>query len=280
MSLNQSLDLLPIGLAALHRRTYTASPFTEQQAMARWVAARDTSAATPSPPTLLHDPSSPLYSVARTLHASSVSASYTVPGLLSSVSSLGSPCSRLVVPTVEDLISDSGKLQVLDKLLVQLKAEGHRVLIFSQMTKLIDLLESFLRYRKYKFARLDGQTALSARRDIVKNFQQDTSVFAFLLSTRAGGLGINLTAADTVIFYDSDWNPSVSEAARGAERGARQEEREISAGPHATDCMFSFVAVVCHSAICKPWIASIVSARRSPVRSTGWCARTRWRSAS
>ena len=215
VSLNQSLDLLPVGLAALHKRIYTASPYTEQQGIARWVAARNIAAADGSldamtdaddlmhPPSLLHNPHMPEHLLSRTLHASSVSSSFALPGLLSSVSSLGVPASRMVVPTVEDLIADSGKLQVLDKLLVQLKAEGHRVLIFSQMTKLIDLLESFLRYRHYKFARLDGQTALSARRDIVRNFQQDTSVFAFLLSTRAGGLGINLTSADTVIFYDS-----------------------------------------------------------------------------
>ena len=69
------------------------------------------------------------------------------------------------------------------------------VLIFSQMTKLLDMLESFLRYRRHSYARLDGQTALSTRRDLVKQFQTDNTVFAFLLSTRAGGLGINRQSA-------------------------------------------------------------------------------------
>lgn len=213
-SLTQSLDLLPIGLVGLHRRTYVASPWTEQQAQALAIAKRrvgstktasTASTASSSSATIFTDPSTPLHAQARALHASSTVTSQIIPPLLDSVMRLGLPVSQMSVPTVEDLITDSGKLQMLDNLLTQLKRDGHRVLIFSQFTKLIDLLENFLNYRKYKFARLDGQTALSARRDIVRKFQHDTSVFAFLLSTRAGGLGINLTAADTVIFYDNDW---------------------------------------------------------------------------
>jgi hypothetical protein len=203
VSLQQSLDLLPAGLTSLHRRTYTASPYTAQQGLARWMAARG--GIIPEgqhPPGLLHNPSLPPHLLSRTLHASSIVGATLVPGLLSCLSPLSlSPASRLLVPTVEELIADSGKLQVLDKLLDRLKAEGHRVLIFSQMTKLIDLLENFLRYRHHKYSRLDGQTALSSRRDLVRQFQTDDTIFAFLLSTRAGGLGINLVAADTVIFF-------------------------------------------------------------------------------
>ena len=80
------------------------------------------------------------------------------------------------------------------------------MLIFSQMTRMLDLLGEYLLFRRYRFARLDGQTSLADRRDLVQRFQSDPSIFAFILSTRAGGLGINLTAADTVIFFDNDWS--------------------------------------------------------------------------
>ncbi|XP_015767134.1 PREDICTED: DNA helicase INO80-like [Acropora digitifera] len=91
--------------------------------------------------------------------------------------------------------------------------QGHRVLIYSQMTKMIDLLEEYMTYRKHKYMRLDGSSKISDRRDMVADFQSNADIFVFLLSTRAGGLGINLTAADTVIFYDSDWNPTVDQQA-------------------------------------------------------------------
>jgi DNA helicase INO80 len=113
------------------------------------------------------------------------------------------------IPPFSRLLSDSGKLQKLDELLKKLKREGHRVLIYSQMTKMIDILEDFMKYRRYKYKRLDGSSKLSDRRDLVDAFQTRNDIFGFLLSTRAGGLGINLTAADTVIFYDSDWNPTM-----------------------------------------------------------------------
>ena len=100
---------------------------------------------------------------------------------------------------------------VLDRLLAKLKREGHRVLVYSQMTKMIDLLEEFMTYRRHKYIRLDGSSRISERRDMVDDFQTKSDIFVFLLSTRAGGLGINLTAADTVIFYDSDWNPTVDQ---------------------------------------------------------------------
>ena len=130
--------------------------------------------------------------------------------------SLPAPChgwSGLVMPEKQSLISDAGKLFVLDRLLARLKEGGHRVLIYSQMTRMIDLLEEFMSHRQHSFMRLDGSSKISERRDMVADFQARQDIFVFLLSTRAGGLGINLTAADTVIFYDSDWNPTVDQQA-------------------------------------------------------------------
>ena len=121
--------------------------------------------------------------------------------------------SNISMPDKETLVSDAGKLSVLDGLLAQLKAEGHRVLIYSQMTKMIDLLEEYMNHRRHTYIRLDGSSKIHERRDMVNDFQQRSDIFIFLLSTRAGGLGINLTAADTVIFYDSDWNPTVDQQA-------------------------------------------------------------------
>lgn len=93
---------------------------------------------------------------------------------------------------------DSGKLRVLDSLLRRLKKEGHRVLIYSLMTKMMDILEEFMVHKHYPYMRLDGSSKISDRRDMVNDFQSKEKIFVFLLSTRAGGLGINLTAADTV----------------------------------------------------------------------------------
>lgn len=117
------------------------------------------------------------------------------------------------VPSMRRFVTDSGKLAKLDELLRQLKVEGHRVLLYFQMTRMIDLMEEYLTYRNYKYCRLDGSTKLEDRRDTVHDFQTRPEIFIFLLSTRAGGLGINLTSADTVIFYDSDWNPTIDSQA-------------------------------------------------------------------
>ncbi|KAE8098737.1 hypothetical protein FH972_016778 [Carpinus fangiana] len=107
------------------------------------------------------------------------------------------------------LLTDSGKLQTLDILLKRLRAANHRVLLFAQMTKMLNILEDYMNYRKYRYLRLDGSSTITDRRDMVRDFQHRSDIFVFLLSTRAGGLGINLTAADTVIFYESDWNPTL-----------------------------------------------------------------------
>ncbi|KAK7731514.1 putative DNA helicase ino80 [Cytospora paraplurivora] len=120
---------------------------------------------------------------------------------------------NIVVPSMRRFVTDSGKLAKLDELLFKLKEQGHRVLLYFQMTRMIDLMEEYLTYRNYKFCRLDGSTKLEDRRDTVHDFQTRPEIFIFLLSTRAGGLGINLTTADTVIFYDSDWNPTIDSQA-------------------------------------------------------------------
>ncbi|EMD00989.1 hypothetical protein BAUCODRAFT_192112 [Baudoinia panamericana UAMH 10762] len=106
------------------------------------------------------------------------------------------------------LVSTSGKMIVLDRLLAKFKQEGHRVLIFSQMVKMLDILGDYLQLRGHQFQRLDGTIAAGARRLAIDHFNAPESQdFCFLLSTRAGGLGINLMTADTVILFDSDWNP-------------------------------------------------------------------------
>nr|OQO28231.1 hypothetical protein B0A51_05380 [Rachicladosporium sp. CCFEE 5018] len=106
------------------------------------------------------------------------------------------------------LITSSGKMMLLDRLLTKLKKDGHRVLIFSQMVKMLDILGDYLNLRGYQFQRLDGTIAAGPRRVAIEHFNAPGSQdFTFLLSTRAGGLGINLMTADTVILFDSDWNP-------------------------------------------------------------------------
>ncbi|KAG6846025.1 hypothetical protein H0H87_011073 [Tephrocybe sp. NHM501043] len=118
------------------------------------------------------------------------------------------PMSTMQVPEAKRLIYDSAKLARLDALLQELKQGDHRVLVYFQMTRMMDLMEEYLIYRQYKYLRLDGSSKIEDRRDMVIDWQTRPDIFVFLLSTRAGGLGINLTAADTVIFYDHDWNPS------------------------------------------------------------------------
>ncbi|CAG4982849.1 unnamed protein product [Colias eurytheme] len=104
------------------------------------------------------------------------------------------------------LIEDSGKFLKLDEMLPKLQAEGHRVLIFSQFTMMLDILEPYMQLRNYRYLRLDGSTAVNERQDLIDQYNTE-DIFVFLLSTKAGGLGINLTAADTVIIHDIDFNP-------------------------------------------------------------------------
>ncbi|KAL1893667.1 swr1 complex component [Ceratocystis pirilliformis] len=104
---------------------------------------------------------------------------------------------------------DCGKLQALDKLLRKLQSGGHRALIFTQMTRVLDILEQFLNIHGHKYLRLDGATKVEQRQLLTDRFNSDKRILCFILSTRSGGLGINLTGADTVIFYDQDWNPAM-----------------------------------------------------------------------
>ncbi len=109
----------------------------------------------------------------------------------------------------ERMISSSGKLLVLDALLPRLKAENHKVLLFSTFTILLDLIEDYVMMRGHKSVRLDGNNKIDDRLEAIKRFNSDPETFIFLISTKAGGLGINLMAADTVIIFDSAWNPQV-----------------------------------------------------------------------
>ncbi|KAL4788039.1 SNF2 family N-terminal domain-containing protein [Aspergillus varians] len=111
--------------------------------------------------------------------------------------------------STNDLIwRTAGKFELLDRILPKFKATGHRVLMFFQMTQIMNIMEDFLRLRGLKYLRLDGSTKSDDRSDLLRLFNAPNSdYFCFLLSTRAGGLGLNLQTADTVIIFDSDWNP-------------------------------------------------------------------------
>ncbi|KIR25897.1 DNA helicase INO80 [Cryptococcus deuterogattii LA55] len=152
-------------------------------------------------PSELHNPSA-------AEQFSHIAPSVPLTGLIPSSASSQTPVSPLHIPPTKRLIVDSAKLARLDALLRELKAGGHRILLYFQMTKMMDLIEEYLIFRQYKYLRLDGSSPIAERRDMVTSWQTNPDIFVFCLSTRAGGLGINLTAADTVIFYDHDWNPS------------------------------------------------------------------------
>ncbi|SZF06304.1 unnamed protein product [Blumeria hordei] len=110
--------------------------------------------------------------------------------------------------TDEHLIYNAGKMAMLDRLLIRLKKQGSRVLIFSQMSRLLDILEDYCVFRDFKYCRIDGSTAHEDRIAAIDDYNKnDSEKFVFLLTTRAGGLGINLTSADIVVLFDSDWNP-------------------------------------------------------------------------
>ncbi|KAF1347585.1 SNF2 family N-terminal domain-containing protein [Delphinella strobiligena] len=104
---------------------------------------------------------------------------------------------------------DCGKLQRLAPLLRSLQSKGSRALIFTQMTSVLNILESFLNIHGYRYLRLDGSTRIEQRQDMMERFNRDTRIDVFILSSRSGGVGMNLTGADTVIFYDLDWNPQM-----------------------------------------------------------------------
>ncbi|XP_058394940.1 chromodomain-helicase-DNA-binding protein 1-like isoform X2 [Diceros bicornis minor] len=128
----------------------------------------------------------------------------------------------------DHLIEASGKLHLLDNLLAFLYSRGHRVLLFSQMTQMLDILQDYMDYKGYSYERVDGSVRGEERHLAIKNFGQKP-IFIFLLSTRAGGVGMNLTAADTVIFVDSDFNPQndLQAAARAHRIGQNKSVKVI-----------------------------------------------------
>uniref|UniRef100_A0A8P4KN71 Helicase SRCAP n=1 Tax=Dicentrarchus labrax TaxID=13489 RepID=A0A8P4KN71_DICLA len=121
---------------------------------------------------------------------------------------------RTQFPDLRLIQYDCGKLQTLHTLLRKLKTGGHRVLIFTQMTRMLDVLEQFLNYHGHIYLRLDGSTRVEQRQALMERFNADRRIFCFILSTRSGGVGVNLTGADTVVFYDSDWNPTMDAQAQ------------------------------------------------------------------
>uniref|UniRef100_A0A6N2NBL2 Chromatin-remodeling complex ATPase n=1 Tax=Salix viminalis TaxID=40686 RepID=A0A6N2NBL2_SALVM len=131
--------------------------------------------------------------------------------------------------TGDHLVTNAGKMVLLDKLLPKLKERDSRVLIFSQMTRLLDILEDYLMFCGYKYCRIDGNTGGEDRDASIDAFNRPGSEkFCFLLSTRAGGLGINLATADVVILYDSDWNPQVDlQAQDRAHRIGQKKEVQV-----------------------------------------------------
>lgn len=143
-----------------------------------------------------------------------------IKGLNNKIMQLRKICNHpFVFEEVEDILNStrltndllwrtSGKFELLDRILPKFKASGHKVLIFFQMTSVMNIFEDFLRLRDMKYLRLDGGTKAEDRQDMLKSFNKpESDIFCFLLSTRAGGLGLNLQSADTVIIFDTDWNP-------------------------------------------------------------------------
>jgi ATP-dependent DNA helicase len=117
------------------------------------------------------------------------------------------PFSSTDMPVDDSIVTSSGKMLLLDRLLPELFSRGHKVLIFSQFKTQIDILQDYCTLRKWDVCRIDGGVDQASRRDQIASFNKDPTLKLFLLSTRAGGQGINLASADTVILFDSDWNP-------------------------------------------------------------------------
>ena len=121
---------------------------------------------------------------------------------------------ELYFPDKKIAIYDSGKLNSLISLLKKLKSEGHKVIIFTQMSKMLDIFEFALNTYSFTYVRLDGSTRPEMRQKVVERFNNDPKIFCFVSSTRSGGIGLNLTGADTVVFYDTDWNPAMDRQAQ------------------------------------------------------------------
>ena len=132
--------------------------------------------------------------------------------------------------------SYSGKMEVLDSLLPVLEAEEAKVLLFSHSTRLLDILETYAQSKGHCYCRLDGSTKVDTRQKLVDDFNQDPSLFLFLISTRAGGLGLNITGANTVIIFDPNWNPAHDQQA---------QDRAYRMGQHRDVRVFRLVSAGC-----------------------------------
>ena len=192
------------GLVRTYDQRYADMQGTLQQATCPIMKAR-----APAPRlSTVHDPMETQTNNARTLAMKSVDQSKLLMLQPTRIRmSLSFPDKRLIQ-------WDCGKLQVLDTLLRKLQSEGHRCLIFTQMTKMLNVLEAWINIQGYTYVRLDGSTKVEDRQKLMDRFNLTNKYFLFILATRAGGLGINLTGADTVIFYDSDWNPTMDAQAQ------------------------------------------------------------------
>ena len=127
----------------------------------------------------------------------------------------------------ETLMERSGKLEVLSKILPLWHSQGHRVLVFCQWRKMLNIIQRFMMMKGWKFGRLDGNTSVSSRQRLVDSFNRDETYFCMLCTTRTGGVGLNLTGADRIVLYDPDFNPQTDAQAR--ERAYRfGQEREVT----------------------------------------------------
>ena len=124
------------------------------------------------------------------------------------------PIPSIFVPNINNFIADSGKMNQLLDLLLELRHRNKKVLIFTQMSRMINLIETMLAAKKFSYLRLDGSYSIEKRQEVVREFNENPRVMVFISSTRVGGVGINLTSADTVIFFDCDWNPAVDRQAQ------------------------------------------------------------------
>jgi SWI/SNF-related matrix-associated actin-dependent regulator of chromatin subfamily A member 5 len=146
-------------------------------------------------------------------------------------------------PFGEHLVQHSGKLLLLDKLIPRLQSQGSRILIFSQMVRLLDILDDYCTMRGHGFCRIDGQTSCDDREAQIEAFNAPGSTQSiFLLSTRAGGLGINLTSADIVVLYDSDWNPQMDlQAMDRAHRIGQTKPVKVSVSDDSTPLRCGYI---------------------------------------
>ncbi|KAK2197699.1 bifunctional P-loop containing nucleoside triphosphate hydrolase/Helicase superfamily 1-2 [Babesia duncani] len=120
---------------------------------------------------------------------------------------------QLLFPSRRMLHEDCGKFLVLGDLLKRLRSQGSRCLVYTQFSKMLDILEKWINYQGFTYVRLDGSTKVDMRQRLVTRFNENDRIFLFISSTRAGGVGLSLTGADSVIFYDTDWNPAMDRQA-------------------------------------------------------------------